>query len=101
MKKVLVLGAGMISRPLVRYLLDQPDFYVTMATIFFLIFLGNVSTNCNLAWPGPAIIIRSLFHFWSSFPTSEKNVCIAPLLQVHILILDYMVSGIVWMYHCI
>jgi len=32
MKKVLVLGAGMVSRPLVRYLLDQPDFHVTVAS---------------------------------------------------------------------
>jgi len=32
MKKILVLGAGMVSRPLVRYLLDQPDYFVTMAT---------------------------------------------------------------------
>ncbi len=32
MKKVLVLGAGLVSRPLVRYLLDQPDFSVTVAS---------------------------------------------------------------------
>jgi len=32
MKKVLVLGAGLVSRPLVRYLLDQPDFKVTVAS---------------------------------------------------------------------
>ena len=32
MKSVLVLGAGMVSRPLVRYLLDQPDFKVTVAS---------------------------------------------------------------------
>ncbi|HDM67190.1 MAG TPA: saccharopine dehydrogenase, partial [Thermoplasmatales archaeon] len=32
MKHVLVLGAGMVSRPLVRYLLDQPDISVTMAS---------------------------------------------------------------------
>lgn len=32
MKKVLVLGAGMVSKPLVRYLLDQPDFSVMMAS---------------------------------------------------------------------
>ncbi|MEA2054761.1 MAG: saccharopine dehydrogenase C-terminal domain-containing protein [Candidatus Thermoplasmatota archaeon] len=32
MKKVLVLGAGMVSRPLVRYLLNQPDVYVKMAS---------------------------------------------------------------------
>ena len=32
MNKVLVLGAGMVSRPLVRYLLNQPDFSVTMAS---------------------------------------------------------------------
>ncbi|MFE3845504.1 saccharopine dehydrogenase C-terminal domain-containing protein [Thermoplasmatota archaeon] len=32
MKKILVLGAGMVSKPLVRYLLDQPDFYVIMAS---------------------------------------------------------------------
>jgi saccharopine dehydrogenase-like NADP-dependent oxidoreductase len=32
MKHVLVLGAGMVSRPLVRYLLDQPGFSVTMAS---------------------------------------------------------------------
>jgi saccharopine dehydrogenase-like NADP-dependent oxidoreductase len=32
MKSVLVLGAGLVSRPLVRYLLDQPDFRVTVAS---------------------------------------------------------------------
>jgi len=32
MKNVLVLGAGMISKPLVRYLLDHPDYYVKMAS---------------------------------------------------------------------
>ena len=32
MKKVLVLGAGLVTRPLVRYLLDQPDFSVTVAS---------------------------------------------------------------------
>lgn len=31
-KNVLVLGAGLVSRPMVRYLLDQPNFYVTMAS---------------------------------------------------------------------
>lgn len=31
-KDILVLGAGMVSRPLVIYLLDQPDFSVTMAS---------------------------------------------------------------------
>jgi saccharopine dehydrogenase-like NADP-dependent oxidoreductase len=32
MKKILVLGAGLVSRPLVRYLLEQPDFHVTVAS---------------------------------------------------------------------
>ena len=32
MKKILVLGAGMVSRPLVRYLLDQPNYHVKMAS---------------------------------------------------------------------
>lgn len=32
MKNILVLGAGMISRPLIRYLLDQPEFFVNVAT---------------------------------------------------------------------
>ena len=32
MRKILVLGAGMVSRPLIRYLLDQPDYFVTMAS---------------------------------------------------------------------
>lgn len=32
MKKILVLGAGMVSRPLVKYLLDQPDYFVKMAS---------------------------------------------------------------------
>jgi saccharopine dehydrogenase (NADP+, L-glutamate forming) len=32
MKKILVLGAGMVSRPLVRYLLEIPDFSVVMAS---------------------------------------------------------------------
>jgi saccharopine dehydrogenase (NADP+, L-glutamate forming)/spermidine synthase len=32
MKKVLVLGAGLVTRPLVRYLLDQPEMHVTVAS---------------------------------------------------------------------
>jgi len=32
MKKVLVLGAGLVSRPLVRYLLAVPEFEVIIAT---------------------------------------------------------------------
>jgi saccharopine dehydrogenase-like NADP-dependent oxidoreductase len=32
MTNILVLGAGLISRPLVRYLLDRPGFSVTMAS---------------------------------------------------------------------
>ncbi len=31
MKQILVLGAGFVARPLVRYLLEQPDFHVTVA----------------------------------------------------------------------
>jgi len=32
MKKVLILGAGLVARPLVRYLLDQPNFQVEVAS---------------------------------------------------------------------
>lgn len=32
MRKVLVLGAGLVTRPLVRYLLNTPDFAVTVAS---------------------------------------------------------------------
>lgn len=32
MKKVLILGAGLVSRPHVRYLLDVPEFQVTVAS---------------------------------------------------------------------
>jgi len=32
MKKILILGAGMVSRPMIRYLLDEPDFHVIMAS---------------------------------------------------------------------
>ena len=32
MKNVLVLGAGLVARPLVQYLLDQPDLEVTIAS---------------------------------------------------------------------
>ncbi len=32
MKTILVLGAGMVSRPMIRYLLDQPDYHVIMAS---------------------------------------------------------------------
>ena len=32
MKQILLLGAGLVSRPLVRYLLDQPDFHVKIAS---------------------------------------------------------------------
>jgi len=31
-KKVLILGAGMISKPMVRYLFDNTDYHVTMAS---------------------------------------------------------------------
>jgi len=33
MKKALVLGAGLVARPLVSYLLDQPDFFVVVADV--------------------------------------------------------------------
>ena len=32
MKSILVLGAGLVARPLVRYLLQEPEFHVTVAT---------------------------------------------------------------------
>jgi saccharopine dehydrogenase (NADP+, L-glutamate forming) len=32
MQNVVILGAGMVSRPIVRYLLDQKDIFVTMAS---------------------------------------------------------------------
>ncbi len=32
MSRVLVPGAGLVARPLVRYLLDQPDFRVAVAS---------------------------------------------------------------------
>lgn len=32
MKNILVLGAGLVARPLVQYLLDQPGFHVTVAS---------------------------------------------------------------------
>jgi len=32
MKKILILGAGLVAKPLVRYLLDQPDFRVEVAS---------------------------------------------------------------------
>jgi len=32
MKKILILGAGLVARPLVRYLLDQPNFQVEVAS---------------------------------------------------------------------
>ncbi len=32
MKKVLVLGAGMVSRPMIQYLLNQPEYQVIMAS---------------------------------------------------------------------
>ncbi len=33
MKKILVLGAGLVAGPLVKYLLDQPDFSVVVADV--------------------------------------------------------------------
>ncbi|MBU0769494.1 MAG: saccharopine dehydrogenase NADP-binding domain-containing protein, partial [Proteobacteria bacterium] len=32
MNKVLIFGAGLVSRPMIRYLLDLSDFQVTVAT---------------------------------------------------------------------
>ena len=32
MKKVVILGAGLVTRPIVRYLLDHPDFEVEVAS---------------------------------------------------------------------
>lgn len=34
MHKVLILGAGMVSRPIIRYLLEQTDIFVTVADMF-------------------------------------------------------------------
>lgn len=33
MKRILVLGAGLVARPLVRYLLDEPEFEVEVASL--------------------------------------------------------------------
>jgi len=33
MKRILVIGAGMVDRPLIDYLLDQPEFFVEVADI--------------------------------------------------------------------
>ncbi len=33
MKKILVLGAGLVAGPLVKYLLDRPDFHVAVADV--------------------------------------------------------------------
>ena len=35
MKKILILGAGMVAKPLVRYLLDQPEFELTVADLVY------------------------------------------------------------------
>ena len=32
MKKILLLGAGLVARPLVRYLLEQPEIHLTNAS---------------------------------------------------------------------
>ena len=32
MSTILVLGAGMVSRPMIRYLLDQSEYHVIMAS---------------------------------------------------------------------
>lgn len=32
MRKILILGAGLVAKPLVRYLLNQPDFHVKIAS---------------------------------------------------------------------
>ncbi len=32
MKRIVVFGAGMVARPHIRYLLDQPNYFVTVAT---------------------------------------------------------------------
>ncbi|MCL5036939.1 MAG: saccharopine dehydrogenase NADP-binding domain-containing protein [Chloroflexi bacterium] len=32
MKRILLLGAGLVTRPLVNYLLDEPDFFMTIAS---------------------------------------------------------------------
>jgi saccharopine dehydrogenase-like NADP-dependent oxidoreductase len=33
MKKILILGAGLVAGPLVKYLLDQPGFSVIVADV--------------------------------------------------------------------
>ena len=32
MRRILILGAGMVSQPIVKYLLNQPDYHVKMAS---------------------------------------------------------------------
>jgi len=52
-KKVLILGAGLVARPLVRYLLDQPDLEIEVAN-------GIVSKAIKLINNHPRGIAKSL-----------------------------------------
>ena len=45
MKQILVLGAGLVARPLVRYLLNQPEMQVTVADQIAVLYEGRIMGN--------------------------------------------------------
>lgn len=80
MKEILVLGAGMVARPLVRYLLEQPDFQVRCAS-------RTVSKAEKLIEGHPRGEAQSL------------NVKDAPAVEGLITQADLVVSLLPWVHH--
>lgn len=67
----LVLGSGMISRPMIRYLLNQPDYRVTTATLS----LDRAKQIINGHERGMAI-----YHDVTNLPETEKLVMAADIV---------------------
>ncbi|MFC1705566.1 saccharopine dehydrogenase C-terminal domain-containing protein [Planctomycetota bacterium] len=81
MPKVAVLGAGMVARPLVRYLLDLPDFNVAVAT---------------------RMISKAVLEIIDEHPRGEAktlNVKDTPLLAGEVKSADIVVSLVPYEYH--
>ena len=80
-KKVLVLGAGMVSKPLVRYLLDQTGVHVTMASRT----VSKAEKIINNHPSGEAV----------SFNIEDDDVLLKKLVKDH----DVIVSLLPYVYH--
>jgi saccharopine dehydrogenase-like NADP-dependent oxidoreductase len=76
MATVLIFGAGMVARPIIRYLLDQPDIRVTVATEF--VHEAEALIDGHPAGHAKTIDVRDRDQVASEIRTADVAVSLVP-----------------------